>query len=70
LDYYIAIGLYGGIAFSSTDAMFDFGIRVPIGLELWPLKKLEIYLGFVPMISLLPEPNLGFGGELGLRVHF
>jgi hypothetical protein len=71
LSCFVGLGLYGGLYFGdNTDSSFDFGGRIPIGLQLWVIKKLELYLAAVPIIPLYPTITVGLGGELGLRVHF
>ena len=67
--YFVGAGLYGGFAFGDSTA-FDFGLRVPVGIQAWLVKKIELYLAGVPMIPLVPQPGFNFGAELGFRVHF
>lgn len=69
LTWYLGIGAFGGLSFGS-ETSFDIGLRAPVGLQLWPVRKLEIFLAGVPILHFLPSPNLGIGGELGLRIHF
>jgi hypothetical protein len=68
LTWFLGVGAFGGLSFGSSGS-FDFGLRAPIGLQLWPIKKCEIYLAAVPVLHFLPSPNLGLGGELGFRIH-
>jgi hypothetical protein len=69
MTFFVAAGAYAGFGFGPGNN-FDFGLRIPIGLQLWLLKKLEIYLAAIPAIPVFPSIGLGFGAELGLRVHF
>jgi len=66
LSYFLGVGGYVGIG--SGD--FTAGLRVPIGLQFWPVKKLELYLSPVASVPLLPSPSFAVGAEFGLRVHF
>lgn len=71
LSYYLGAGIYAGIAGDSDDdESFDMGLRMPIGLQFWPVKKLELFFAPVISIPLYPAPDFGFGAELGARVHF
>lgn len=68
--YHVAVGLYGGMILGDP-AVFDLGLRIPVaGLELWPVKPLEIYIDVIPIIPLLPSPGFDLGADIGLRVHF
>ncbi len=66
-SYFLGAGAYIGLASGSE---FDLGLRLPVGLQFWPIKKLEIYLSPVVSVPIYPSPSFGVGGELGLRVHF
>lgn len=68
-SFYLGAGLFGGVGFGSSGS-FDLGLRVPFGLQLWPIKKLELFLAAVPLIRLYDSVSLGLGGELGARLHF
>lgn len=72
LSYFLGAGIYAGIAGGSNgdDAAFDMGLRMPIGLQFWPVKKFELFFAPVISIPLYPAPDFGFGAELGARVHF
>jgi hypothetical protein len=66
ISYFLGAGLYAGIA--SGD--FDFGLRIPVGLQFWPVRKLELYISPVLSIPLIPTPDVGIGAEFGARIHF
>ncbi|HTX73501.1 MAG TPA: hypothetical protein VMC79_11795 [Rectinemataceae bacterium] len=66
LSYFLGVGGYVGIGGGD----FTAGLRVPLGLQFWPIKKLELYLSPVVSVPLLPAPSVGVGAEFGLRVHF
>jgi hypothetical protein len=68
ITWFLGVGAFGGIGFASGSS-FDFGLRAPIGLQLWPIRKCEIYLSGVPVLHFLPSPSLGLGAELGFRIH-
>jgi hypothetical protein len=70
LHYFLGVGLFGGIAVRNSKLDPDFGLRVPIGLQIFPVKKFEIFIEGVPMIGFLPTVLIKFGADLGLRVYF
>jgi len=69
LSFFLGVGAFGGVSFG-TPAAVDLGLRIPIGLQLWPVSKLELFLSGVPVVRFIPTVSLGIGGEIGLRVHF
>lgn len=69
LSFYLGVGAFGGLGFGSAGT-FDIGLRVPVGLQVWPVRKLEVYLAAVPLVRLIPTTTLGVGGEIGVRIHF
>ncbi|HVP19383.1 MAG TPA: hypothetical protein VMU36_10330 [Spirochaetia bacterium] len=50
LDYYVGLGGYLALASASNQLSFDLGARLPIGLQIWPLRGgvLEIFLEIAP----------------------
>ena len=69
LSFYLGAGIFGGLGFGAGGS-FDLGLRVPLGLQLWPVRKFEIFLAAVPLIRVIPTTSLGIGGEIGARIHF
>lgn len=68
LSYYIGVGGFGGIAFNRSNG-FDLGVRLPLGLQIFPLRQLEIFLEVTPMLHLIAfDPDIA--ASIGLRVHF
>jgi hypothetical protein len=70
INYYVGPGLFVEIA---NNALF--GIRVPIGLNAFPLKPLEIFIEFAPAITLLDPsgvhiPEWGLQAGFGFRFWF
>lgn len=66
LSYFLGAGLYAGVA----GGAFDLGLRIPFGLQFWPVKKFELYLSPIVSIPLIPTPSVGIGAEFGARVRF
>ncbi len=67
--YHVAIGGYAGVLMGDN-AELDLGLRLPLGLEIWPVRKFELFLDIIPLVGFLPEIDLGLGADFGLRVHF
>ncbi len=75
LNFYLGLGLYGAMNLDAT--WYAAGLRLPIGLQVWPLnnEKLELFLevapAWVPLITGTFEP-ISFQAQcaLGLRFWF
>ena len=66
LNYYIGPGLYLGIAEN-----FDVGLRLPIGINMYPIPELELFLEMAPAIPFYPNfPQPGLQGSIGFRFWF
>ncbi len=50
LDYYVGLGAYLAVASSGNQGAFALGARLPLGLQIWPLREgvLEIFLEIAP----------------------
>jgi hypothetical protein len=66
-SYFLGAGAYLGL--SSGDGM-AVGLRIPAGIQYWPVKKFELFLSPVLTVPVFPSIRVGLGAELGLRVHF
>jgi hypothetical protein len=70
INYYIGPGIYVAVA-QDVSA----GIRVPIGLNAYPLKPLEVFIEFAPAVGLLAPsgvqiPQWGLQAGFGFRFWF
>jgi hypothetical protein len=70
VNYYIGPGVYIAVAQEATA-----GIRVPIGLNAYPIKPLEVFIEFAPAVSLLVPsgvqiPQWGLQAGFGFRFWF
>jgi hypothetical protein len=70
INYYVGPGVFLGIADSAT-----LGIRVPVGLNAFPIKPLELFLEFAPAITLVAPsgvsiPQWGLQAGFGFRFWF
>ncbi len=70
LNYYLGVGAFAGIGVAGENAAFDFGGRIPIGLQIFPVKSFEIFAEFAPLVDFLPSLGLRFNLRIGFRVHF
>jgi hypothetical protein len=71
VNYYVGPGVFAGIA--SGNSLI--GLRVPIGINAFPIKPLEIFLEFAPAITLLAPsgisiPQWGLQAGFGFRFWF
>ncbi len=46
------------------------GLRVPIGLQFFPARRVEIFLEYVPGIAIIPGVGYDHDYGIGLRFHF
>lgn len=69
-SYFLGGGLYAGLNGSNSANPFAFGLRIPVGLQFWPMRKFELFLSPVFSIPLIPTPTLDFGAEFGARIRF
>jgi hypothetical protein len=71
VNYYVGPGVFVGISDGAT-----LGIRVPIGLNAFPIKPLEIFIEFAPAFYLLAPsgtitiPSIGLQAGFGFRFWF
>jgi hypothetical protein len=69
INYYVGPGCY--MQFGQDSA--NVGIRVPVGLDAYPIKPLELFLEIAPSITLITTEgfNLGWGGfQTGVGFRF
>ncbi len=71
LDLYLGPGLYANIGSGS----FDVGVRIPVGLHIYVIDPLELFLEIAPAIGvgLSPVvyfPSWGVQGAVGFRFWF
>lgn len=71
LDYYVGPGLF----LTANSASQAVGLRVPIGLDAYPIKPLEIFLEFAPDVTLISNsgvsiPDWGLQSGFGFRFWF
>jgi hypothetical protein len=70
INYYVGPGVFVGIGNNS-----EFGIRVPVGLNVFPVKPLELFVEFAPAVTLLAPgaisiPNWSLQTGFGFRFWF
>ena len=71
LNYYVGPGVFLGISNS-----IQLGLRVPIGVNLFPIQPLELFLELAPALYILDSsgsiriPNFGLQSGLGFRFWF
>jgi hypothetical protein len=67
INYYIGPGVYAGIG----NGNFDIGLRIPVGINAYPIPELELFLEIAPAIGFLPTfPSVGVQGAIGFRFWF
>jgi hypothetical protein len=66
LTYFLGVGGFMGIG----NNYFIAGARLPIGLQLWVLKRIEFFISVIPYVGFRSSAEFGVGGEFGFRFHF
>jgi hypothetical protein len=66
LRWYLGGGLFIGVG----DSHVNFGVRVPIGLQIQFHPNFEVFGELAPGITLLEETEPNIGGGIGIRYIF
>jgi len=70
VDWYLGAGIKLGLNINNNNDIFNIGLRVPIGVQWWPVDQLELFAEIAPGILLVPATDPDMGAGLGLRYHF
>ena len=72
LKLYVGLGFYAGITTGGDQTDFDFGGRVPIGLQAFVIDPLEIFIDVAPTFGFSGGkfPVFGAQGSVGARFWF
>lgn len=69
-DWYLGAGAKIGLKLNQDNDTFNIGLRIPIGIQWWASKELEIFVEISPGILLIPETKFDAGAGIGLRYYF
>ncbi|MFC1504192.1 BAPKO_0422 family outer member beta-barrel protein [Spirochaetota bacterium] len=72
LHWYLGIGAFGHFVVNAGkgEDSIGLGLRLPIGLQIFPVKQLEVYIELVPSLPLLPGIGFDINSAVGIRYHF
>lgn len=75
VNLYAGVGGYGSLTMFGNNAYLDGGVRVPIGINIFPVKFLELFVEIAPALGItlsdpIVFPNFGVQGAFGLRFWF
>ena len=70
LNWYLGVGTKIGLKLNQDKDIFNIGLRIPIGIQMWPVEKLELFLEIAPGILLIPGTDPDISGGIGLRYYF
>jgi hypothetical protein len=78
LNIYVGPGLFAALSSTDDGTTFGLGARVPVGLYIFPLDFLEVFLEVAPKIEIanigantdVTFPNFGLMGGIGVRFWF
>lgn len=68
LSYFIGIGAYAAVNIAGSTSIFNLGGRVPLGLQLFPVDPLELFIEISPMIVFVPTIDWTVSARLGFRI--
>ena len=69
-DWYLGAGAKLGLKLNQDNDTFNVGLRIPIGVQWWPTKELEVFAELSPGILLIPETKFDMGAGIGIRYYF
>lgn len=73
VSLYVGPGAYANITVGDSNAL-DLGLRIPVGLQIFPIEPLELFIELAPKVGLglnpLEFPTWGIQGALGFRFWF
>jgi hypothetical protein len=68
---YLYLGPGVWVAFTTGgDTDFHLGMRIPLGIRLFPIKPLELFLEPALILEFLPTLDPSFGAQIGFRFWF
>ncbi len=70
LSYYVGLGGYAAMTSANSTDTFNFGGRIPFGLQMFPVDPVEIFIEASPMIIFTPTIDWAVSVRLGFRILF
>ena len=71
VSLYLGPGFFFNVSNAGGESQVDFGGRLPIGLQFFPIKPIELFIEIAPTLGVLPTlPTFGVQGALGIRFWF
>lgn len=70
LNWYLGAGAKVGLKINQDNDIFNIGLRIPIGIQLWLIEELELFAEIAPGILLIPGTDPDISGGIGLRYYF
>lgn len=70
LLWYLGAGIAGRIHTNNDKNAIGLGLRLPVGLQFFPVDPLELYLEGAPGLAVLPELDFDVAVAIGIRYHF
>ncbi len=72
---YAGPGTYVNVANANDETLVDLGLRIPVGIQVFPLDPLELFLEFAPSVGVqfsnpITFPNWSVQGAFGFRFWF
>ncbi len=70
LDWYLGAGAKVRLNLNQNTDTINVGLRIPIGVQWWPAKELEVFAEIAPGLLLFPATDFDISAGIGLRYYF
>jgi hypothetical protein len=70
LDWYLGAGAKVRLNLNQNTDTINVGLRIPIGVQWWPAKELEVFAEIAPGLLLFPSTDFDISAGIGLRYYF
>ncbi len=70
LDWYLGAGAKVRVNLNQDTDTFNIGLRIPVGIQWWPTKELEVFGEIAPGLLLFPATDFDVSAGIGLRYYF
>lgn len=69
-DWYLGAGAKVRLNLNQNTDTFNIGLRIPVGIQWWPAKELEVFGEIAPGLLLFPSTDFDVSAGIGLRYYF
>lgn len=70
LDWYLGAGAKVRLNLNKNTDTVNIGLRIPVGIQWWPAKELEVFGEIAPGLLLFPATDFDISAGIGIRYYF